>query len=237
MTRSGVIRILLVLVGALGTVGASPPTSDNSIAASTFWAGIDYLGMIFKAVGSLGGGAESGRVWIVDLATGQRHPVSNDNDLAWPVLGPDGSTIFALRGRQVVRLTSHGGETVAVGPAAEWRKLVGVDQAGDVLGLLAGRPWAQPVLLTGKGELLRLPQPETEQQKTRVSMLLQEDRIYADGRQLMVTRSQRGGRGYDVNLAVNGATRNLSDCGDDACGQPSLSPDGGYVLYIHAEAY
>jgi len=83
---------------------------------------------------------------------------------------------------------------------------------------------------------LLLPQPETDQERARVSMLLQENLAYAKGRQLIVRRSERGGRGYDVSLAAGDSVKNLSDCGDDACGQPSLSPDGRYVLYIRAVA-
>jgi hypothetical protein len=230
------LNAVLILAAAIGATGASPTASENSALGQTFWAGIDYLGLIFKAVGSLGGGADRGQIWIVDLATGTRRQASNANDFSWPVLAHDRSTIFALRGRQVVRLTASGDGVVQVGPEADWRKLVGVDASDDVLGFVAGRPRAYPALLTGKGELLLLPQPETEQERARVSMLLQENLAYADGSQLTVTRSQRGGRGYDVNLVTDGTVKNLSDCGDDACGQPSLSPDGKYVLYIRTPA-
>jgi hypothetical protein len=234
--RLGVVRLVLILATALGVAGASPTPPEQSALAQAFWAGIDYLGLTFKAVGSLGAGADRGRVWIVDLATGERRQVSSADDLAWPVLGLDRSTIFALHGRQVVRLASRGGGIVPVGPEADWRKLVGVDATGDVLGFVAGRPRAQPALMTEKGQLMLLPQPEKEQEKARVSMLLQENFAYADGRRLVVTRSQRGGRGYDVSLVTDDSTKNLSDCGDDACGQPSLSPDGRYVLYIRASS-
>jgi hypothetical protein len=235
--RLGVVRLVLILGTAFGTAGASPTASEESTLAQAFWAGIDYLGLTFKAVGSLGAGADWGRVWIVDLTTGERRQVSSADHLAWPVLGLDRSTIFALRGRQVVRLTLPGGEIAPVGPEADWRKLVGVDAMGDVLGFVAGRPRAQPALMTENGRLSLLPQPETEQEKARISMLLQENYAYADGRRLLVTRSQRGGRGYDISLAADDSTKNLSDCGDDACGQPSLSPDGRYVLYIRASAH
>jgi hypothetical protein len=235
MMLRDLVRLMVVLAAALSAAGASPPSSENSIVVRTFWAGIDYLGVIFKAVGSLGGGADQGQVWVVDLVTGERRQISNADGLAWPVLDTDQSTIFALRGRQLVRLKVHGGETVSVGPQANWRKLVGVNATGDVLGFLAGPAGVQPVLLTSKGELLTLPKLETEEEQVRVSRLLQENRAYQNGRELIVTRSARGGRGYDVNLITGDLARNLSDCGDNACGQPSLSPDGRYVLYIRAE--
>jgi hypothetical protein len=217
--------------------GASPPSPEPSLLAKTFWPGLDYLGLVFKAVGSLGGGADRGQVWIVDLATGARSRVTDADDLAWPVLGLDHSTIFALRGRQMVRLTLPGGKVVPVGPETNWRRLLGVEGSGYVLGFIESQPRAQPAVMTEKGELLLLPQPDTEQEKVRVSMLLQENLAYTNGRQLRVTRSRRGGRGYDVNLVDGDTVKNLSDCGDDACGQPSLSPDGRYVLYIRASPH
>ena len=237
MSGTGLARSLLILMAALGLAGASPPSSESPLLAQTFWTGVDYLGLIFKAVGSLGGGADRGQVWTVDLATGQRSRVPDADDLAWPVLAPDHSTIFALRGGQMVRLTFSGGEVVPVGPEANWRRLLGVDGSGEVLGFIESRPRAQPAVMTGNGALLLLPQPETEEERARVSMLLQENLAYANRRQLTVTRSQRGGRGYDVNLVDGDTVKNLSDCGDDACGQPSLSPDGRYVLYIRTSPH
>jgi hypothetical protein len=236
MTRPGLVRLVFILAAALGVTGASPTSSENSILAQTFWAGIDYLGLIFKAVGSLGGGAGRGQVWIVEVTTGSGRQVSAADDLSWPVLAQDRSTIFALRGQQLVRLQLGGDSIVPVGPEANWRRLIGVDAIGNVLGFVAGRPRAQPALMTRKGGLLLLPQPETEQERERVSMLLQENLAYVKGRQLTVARSRRGGRGYDVSIVTGDAVKNLSDCGDDACGQPSLSPDGRYVLYVRTPA-
>ena len=135
-----------------------------------------------------------------------------------------------------MRLALPGGEIALVGPEADG-KLVGIDGKGELLGFVAGRPRAQPALMNESGRLLLLPQPETEQDRAHVSMLLQENHPYADGRQLLVTRSQRGGRGYDITFATGASTKDLSDCGDDACGQPSLSPDGRYVLYVRTSAH
>jgi hypothetical protein len=203
-------RLILILAGALGAARVSPTASDESSLAQAFWAGIDYLGLTFKAVGNLSAGVERGRVWIADLATGESRQASGADDLAWPVFGLDRSTVFALRGKQAVRLALPGGEIALVGPEADWRKLVGIDGKGDLLGFVAGRPRAQPALMSESGRLLLLPQPETEQDRAHVSMLLQENRAYADGRQLLVTRSQRGGRGYDITFATGASTKDLS---------------------------
>ena len=171
---------------------------------------------------------------MFDLGTGSRSRLGAAGDLSWPVLAPDGTTVFALRGRQLVRFGVSVPNDAPVGPEADWLKLMGVGPDGVVLGFMAGRPRAHPALATASGELRLLPQPETPDELRNVSLLLQENRTYADGRELRVERSTRGGRGFDVFLVAGGMVRNLSDCGDDACGQPSLSPDGQRALYIRA---
>lgn len=228
---------LLAVVNGIAQAPVAPPqpTPQGAKAAQGFWAAVDQLGLIFKAVGNLGGGVDQGQVWQVDLATGDQHRIAGGNGLAWPVMSPDGSTIFALHEGQLVRLATDGRST-AVGKETQWRKLVGVDRQNDVLGFIAGKPRVHPALMSPVGELQLLPQPETDSERERVSLLLQENRAYADGRQLLVKRSTRGGRGLDVILKTNDTAKAISDCGDDLCGQPSLSPDGHIVLYVRAPA-
>jgi hypothetical protein len=223
---------LTLLAIASAVVAAPPSTSDSSLLARGFWGGIDSLNLLFKAIGTLSGGADAGEIWIVDLRSGQRQRVGARGDMAFPVLAPDGITVFALRGRQLVRVTLPGQGETSVGPEAEWRKLVGVTPKGAALGFVAGTPRAHPALMSPDGRLSTLPQPSTDEERRKVSLLLQENRAYADGRELLVKRSARGGRGFDVYLVSGATERNLSDCGDAACGQPSLSPDGQRVLYI-----
>jgi hypothetical protein len=65
-------------------------------------------------------------------------------------------------------------------------------------------------------------------------VLLQEARSYADGTRPEVRDSERGGRGRDVFLIEGTSERNLSDCGDNLCGQPARSIDGATVFYIRS---
>lgn len=230
---------LLVTLNASAQAPAAPPqpAARGATAVQGFWFAIDQLGLIFKAVGNLSGGVDQGHIWRVDLATGtgDPHRLGSNDGLAWPVLSPDGATVFALRDGQLVRLASDGGLT-AVGKETQWRKLIGVDPQNNVLGFIAGKPRPHPALMSSGGELHLLPQPETDSERERVSLLLQENRAYKDGRQLLVKRSTRGGRGLDVFLKADDVTKALSDCADDLCGQPSLSPDGRSVLYVRAPA-
>ncbi len=142
--------------------------------------------------------------------------------------------MFALKGKQPVQVRTSGQQDMDFGPQATWRKLVGVAPDGTILGLIAQPASVRPALLTVDGRLSILPEPSTDEEKERISALLKEDRRYTEGL-MEVSRSKRGGRGFDVLYTIGQQTLNVSDCGDDLCGQPSLSPDGQHVLYVRHE--
>jgi hypothetical protein len=121
---------------------------------------------------------------------------------------------------------------VPLGSGTEWRKLLGVDAGNDLLGFIDARPRVSPAMLTPTGELRVLPAPESDRERERISLLLQENRAYDDGSELIVKRSTHGGRGFDIGLVTQGSEKTLSDCGDDYCGQPSMSADRRYVVYV-----
>lgn len=226
-------RTLLFLaygVLAAGTVGAQTPP-DNGFLANA----IARLGMVFRGIGSLAGGPSAGEVWRATLPSGARHRVGSTNDLAWPVATLDGQSVYALRGQQVVRVTIEvGGETL-VGTPAPWRKLVGVLPDGAILGFIVEEPRPRPAVLSPGGVRTELPAPATAEDRQLSAALLQDGHDYADNTRLEVRASSRGGRGRDVFLvAPDGTARNLSDCGDDLCGQPSRGADGSTVYYVRA---
>jgi hypothetical protein len=122
-----------------------------------------------------------------------------------------------------------------VGDGDAWRKLLGVLPDGSVLGFVVGEPRARPALLSPDHTLHVLPAPETDEERQREAFALQEERDYADGTRLRVRRSERGGQGFDVFLVKDDVQRNLTDCGNASCGQPSLTNDGLALLYVRAE--
>ena len=127
------------------------------------------------------------------------------------------------------------GRETTVGAPADWRKLLGVDpEDGTVLGLIEDNPFPRPALLGQDGKRTDLPPPSDDAERKQVGVLLQEARSYADGARLEVQDSERGGRGRDVFLIEGASERNLSDCGDDLCGQPARSIDGATVFYIRS---
>src|SRR5262249_18486721 len=152
--------------------------------------------------------------------TGTKRRIGVSGDLAWPVPSFDGATVFALQGRQVVRILVTNGLESPLGAPADWRKLVGVLPDGTILGFVEDDPRPRPALLAPDGRREELAPPADETERRRNGALLQQGRDYADGARLEVRESQRGGRGRDVFL-INGAeSRNLTDCGDDRCAQP-----------------
>jgi hypothetical protein len=230
LSWTGSILASLLLAGA---VAAQPaPSTPKGGLGRVFSAGLDALGLVFKGIGSLAGGPTAGSVWRVDIRTGQRQRIGNADGLAWPVPSPDGTAVYALRWRQVVRIVVAGGGETAVGAPADWRKLVGVLPDGTVLGFIEDDPRPRAALLASDGTLTELPSSVDDAERRRNGALLQEGRDYKDGTRLEVRDSERGGRGSDVFLVSSAGAHNLSDCGDDHCGQPSRSLDGLVFFYV-----
>jgi hypothetical protein len=211
----------------------SPPAVPQSgWMQRAFSDGLKRLGLLFSDVGSLASGPDAGELWQFDSRTGQRRRIGATADLSWPVPSPDCSAVYALRGKQVVRVAVSDAMEAPLGAPADWRKLLGVLPEGMIIGLIDDDPFPRPALLDQDGNRSDLPPPATNEERKKIGVLLQERRAYADGARLEVRDSERGGRGRDVFLIEGANKRNLSDCGDDLCGQPARSLDGALFFYI-----
>lgn len=204
---------------------------------SLFWRGIEQLNQLMISISSLGeGGTEQGAIWQVDLQTGARRPLTRGGGFAWPVFGGDDATVYALHGRQLLRLRADRADPIRLQPAGALRKLVGVAPDGTLLAILDEGRLGRPALITPEGDLTALPQPETRDEKRHLAILLGESRAYTGDRQLVVDRATVAAlhrpKGFDVYLVTPDGRRNLSECGSDPCGQPSMSLAGDRVLYI-----
>jgi hypothetical protein len=224
----------LLLAGVIAAQPPAPvPANSSGGIGRIFAAALDSLGLVFKGIGSLSGGAMTGAVWCVDVRTGERRAIGDAADLAWPVPSPNGTTVYALRGRQVVGIAIADGHETPIGAPAGWRKLIGVLPDGTILGFVEDDPRPRPAMLAPDGGRSELPPPTEVAERQRNGVLLQEAHDYADGTRLEVRDSERGGRGRDVFLIDRtGPQKNLTDCGDDVCGQPSRSQDGFRIFYI-----
>ena len=156
-TQMLVPMMLLLLSASANSQPASPQAATpQSSVAQAFWSGLGQINMLFKAAGSLASGATNGAVWRLDLASGNRQRIGTGDTLSWPVAATGTSPVFALHGRQLVRLGADGTETPA-GNDTAWRKLLGVLPDGSVLGFVAGEPRARPALLSPDGSVQGLP--------------------------------------------------------------------------------
>lgn len=203
---------------------------------------VDYLQVTFEAIGSLGDSVvDYGQIWSVELdASGKPskpRQIGTTSNLAWPVLGPKGQTIYAIQQDRIVQLSDDGKMVEVVNDQKQWTKLFGVTENGAVLGMVYEDGESKLAMLHANGAITLSPTPQSDEEQKRKSVLMQEGRSYSGNRSLYVERSKRGGRGYDVFFNTGGQVINLSDCGDDRCGQPSISPDFRRVLYVLTSRY
>ncbi len=222
--------------GSIEEKNAQPDTAAQP-QSGFFDSLVNQLQMTFETIGSLSESAvDAGELWSVaiDASGNPSAPqrVGSLDDLAWPVAGPDGKTVYALQQGRVVRIGKAGNAIEVLGSESRWVKLLGVAGDHTVLGLLFDGHDTRPAAISPAGRVTIDRARLSAKEETRLSLLLQEARSYAGGRALLVDRSLRGGRGFDVFMKSADRAVPLSDCGDDRCGQPSLSPDLKRILFI-----
>jgi hypothetical protein len=203
---------------------------------------INNLQVTFEAIGSLGESVvDYGQIWSVELdASGKPSKpsqISTATNLAWPVLGLKGKTIYAIQQDRIVQLSDDGQLVKVLDNQKQWIKLFGVTEIGAVLGMLYEDGESRLAILQADGVIMLIPTPQSEEEQKHKLALMQESRSYSGNRSLYVERSMRGGRGFDVFYNTGDQVINLSDCGDDSCGQASLSRDFRRVLYVRKPRY
>jgi len=150
-----------------------------------------------------------------------------------------------VRGTDVVRINRAGGAAQQVSSIPGINKLVGFskDEADKVLVLAADAAGSTTVgwlsVSTGKIERVGYDAGSSEDRQM-LEQLRGWDRTYG-GRKIFVQRqSKRSVAGpvewTDVFLKEGASEpHNVSDCDEVNCGQPSLSGDGKWMVYIKAE--
>lgn len=212
--------------------------SKESNTHKSFFATLaEQLYMAFESIASLGDGdVENGQLWAVRIDVSGK-PMDSErygtmSDLSWPVIAPDGATIYTLQEGKVIKLSNDYNSTVVINSNAMWIKLLGVTKDGDILGLVYADNQPRPARILKTGDLLISPVVNSAEDKKKLSRLMHESRSYSNGNALYIDRSERGGRGFDVYFKTGDDTFNVSDCGDDKCGQASFAPDNNLVLFI-----
>ena len=218
---------LAMLPWMSGASGAEQPDS-------VFWQLFRQIGAVLVSVSSLGEGeARQGSIWLTELDNGRARQVVAEPIYSYPVLDPGGETVIALRGGDIVRLDIATGQVGTLASDTRLRKLVGVAADGTILAVLEEGALGRPVMVSSAGTMSVMPAPETREERRNVALLSDESRAYSGDRTLVVDRSEHG---FDVYLITSGGRRNITTCGEDACGQPALSNDGKSVVYIRGPA-
>ena len=235
---------------ASGGCGAQPDTGnteerllDNEPEDKKgfFEAIAEQLKITFEAIGSLGNGElDAGALWIVDLDdsgnASNARKIDTDRKLSWPVVTTDKSTFYAIDEGSIVQLSEQNSTVATFEASLHWEKLLGVTQDGIVLGLIRQEGETKPAAVTAGGELRLSEGALTDEEQRRIAILMQEARAYQGDRKLSVDRASRG-RGFDVFLETNGNVVNLSDCGEDSCGQGSLAQDFLIAVFVRKSRY
>ena len=170
---------------ASGAGGGLVVANDATDFGKGFYGSLtSYFGMILELIGSLGGptGTAAGELWIVDLdPSGQpsgRRRIGELSDISWPVAGADGATYIALQGEQVVRLDADGAVAAVLADGGGWRKLLGQQADGSVLGLVRQDGETRPAQIAPDGTVRVGPAPATEEEKRALARLMQDARAY-----------------------------------------------------------
>lgn len=236
------LRVVDVSEGEQAHSGQELPSGGSEVETGFFASLIEDLAFMLDAIGALGDSeVDSGELWVAELdAAGSpaaRKRIGGFDDLAWPVASPDPSIYFALRRGRVVRLDAKEESMQILDEDTSWSKLLGVRDDGTILGLVWHQGEIRPAMLPPGGARQMALGPLSKESKKALANLRQETRSYAGDRTLLVDRSERGGRGFDVFLRTNEETFNLSDCGHDFCGQASLAPDLRRAVFIRQRRY
>ncbi|KPA19291.1 membrane protein [Candidatus Magnetomorum sp. HK-1] len=209
---------------------------DDSSCKGFFKTLVEYLHVTFEAIGSLGDSVvDKGQLWQVEIDSSgtpsKPRQIDAFRNLSWPVAGTDNSTFYALQQGQIIRIGKDS-KIEIINCKYRWVKLLGVAKDGSILGFIHDETEIRSAIMSKSGNVQVSSLPLSNEEQKWTSRLLQENRSYAGGRNLIIERSERGGRGFDIIMESNGKFFNVSDCGDDRCGQASLSPDFKLLLFI-----
>jgi hypothetical protein len=236
------IRFLAVLFLASSFTLGSPLDEKES-----FWKKVlRIVGISSTPSAQKGPGDEviAGDIWMVNLENDARSRITRDGGYRSPILVAGGQAILALKGDEVLQITPSGGKLRRIATIKGAVKLVGIslDDTDKVLVLSedeSQRP-AVWMLSIKSGQTTALPYDDRlKEDRAMLAQIRGWERYYGDTKLYVKkeTRDELAGpvEWVDVFLKQKDRNaRNVSKCEGINCGQPSLSQNGQYVLYIKA---
>lgn len=187
---------------------------------------------------------EAGDIWLANVAQNTHVPLTRDGGYRSPVFAPGDAHILALQGETLVRLPKTRETPERLYTVKGMTKIVRFDQTDQDKALILLKEGGETLvglLSLASGQTALLPYERTSKRdQSMVAHLQGWERIYGDTTLYVQRETTLGMVGTiewtDVYLK-RGETppQNLSKCDGINCGQPSLSHDGGQVVYIRAE--
>lgn len=190
-------------------------------------------------------GSASGQIWLAELRDQRTRGLTAGGGYSSPVFMPGRDGILALKGTDIVRVRMGGGAPERLYAVSGITKLVGFDRdAPD--NLLVVTEDARATTSIGwlsikTGKIVPIPyDPASSEDRRMVEHVRGWDRVYGDTSVYVKTVTQQSLSGQvewkDVFLKAGaGKPIDVSRCEQADCAQPSLSPDGQFIVFIKAE--
>lgn len=187
----------------------------------------------------------SGEVWLVNLGSGKKQDLTPDARYRSPVFVPGSENILALRGKDIVQISPSGGAPKTLHSIEGIEKLVGFsqDDADQVLILLTIKTgtWTVGMLSRSTGKLDTLPYDSgSTEDRQMLEHLRNWDRTYGDKTVYVKRQSKQSLSGpvewSDVFLKQgSNPPVNISACDEVNCGQPSLSSNAKFLVFVKSQ--
>src|ERR1700686_480803 len=250
MRRPIACLLLMVLVSvssghAQKNAAASKPKQGTSFTERV----LKFLG-ISASPGMLkgpGDGVDSGELWLADLQAKTKRQLTSSEGYRSPILLLGNKDVLALRGSEVIRMPTAGGEGKGLYSVDGILKLVGSssEDAATVLILLRAEGGGHPrigELTANTGKVTPLPyDPASGEDLQTVEDLAGWSRTYGE-RHIYVEKQTKKALSSpvewrDVFLQVDSQPPvDVSQCDGVNCGQPSLSADGHWLVFVKTKA-
>ena len=254
MKRSCLYLLLTVLLGI--PVYPQTPKSTSKAANSTpqkpksfIDRVLDFLSISYTSGALKGppGDPSSGQVWIANLKDNSAHSLTSSGIYRSPIFLAGSADILALRGNDLVRILSAGGEGTKLHSVEGVLKLVGASGSdpNHVLALLRSEGGSHPrvaLLAVDTDAITELPyDPGSSRDLQLVEDLQGWSRVSGENRIFVKRQNKESLAGTqewtDVFLTARGQQPvDVSRCDGVNCGQPSLSQDGSLLVYVKENA-
>ena len=251
MTRRHIacLFLMLLVTATLGTAQKNAPAAKKTKRTSFTERVLRFLG-ISDSPGTLKGPGDeivSGELWLADLQAKTTRALSAGDGYRSPVFLASDKDVLALRGSEVVRFSGGSGEGKKLYSVDGVLKLVGTssEDAGAVLILLRADAGGHPrvgELTVSTGKVTLVPyDPASDQDLLMVEALSAWSRTYGDRRIYVQKQTKEAFSGkvewHDVFLQVGTQSPvDVSQCDGVNCGQPSISTDGRWLVFVKARA-